>query len=166
MSLAITVVQFRTQNSVNLQLDLGDAAGQVRDEEHGQTTAAALGFINETARLDEDLSEDQSQTIRLSRTSTDEGHDYTDAEDVGKRIVSITNEVMARYHMDPKIRGTAWKIAGSAQNAFQHFCEVVKQVFECDEKGVGECICTVDQECFAFHMKDDKSQIDLMQYLT
>ena len=158
MSLAITVVQFGTQNNVNLQLDLGDTAGQVRDEEHRQTTAAALGFINETARLDEDLSEDQSQTIRLSRTSSDEGHEYTDAEDVGKRIVSITNELMARYHKDPKIRGTAWNIAGSIQNAFQHFCEVVKQVFECDENGVGECTYTVDQECFAFNMNDEKKQ--------
>ena len=62
MSLAITVNQVGTQHRVNLQLNLGDAAGQVRDEEHEETTAAALGFMNESARLDEDLSEAQANS--------------------------------------------------------------------------------------------------------
>ena len=140
MSLAITVVQFGTQNRFKLQLDLEDTTGQVRDEEPEQTAAAALSFINETARLDEDLSEDQAQTIRLSSRSSDKDQECTDAENVGKRIVSFTDQLMERYHKDPKIRDTVWKIVSSPQNAFNHFCEVVKHVFECDGNGVGECM--------------------------
>ena len=146
MSLAITVNQVGTQHRVNLQLNLGDTAGQVRDEEHEETTAAALGFMNESARLDEDLSEAQAQSIRLSGISSEGGHNHAKAECVGKRIRAIADEFMEHFEKDPKIRDMVDECTvdahgnPSTQSAFQHFCEVVMGVFECDENGVGKCI--------------------------
>ena len=144
MSLAITVNQVGTQNRVSLQLNLGDTVGQVRDEEHEETTAAALGFMNESARLDEDLSEDQAQSIRLSGTSSEGGRKHKKAECVGKRIRTIADEFMEHFEEDPKFRNIVDECTvdahgnPSTQSAFEHFCDVVKSVFECDENGIGE----------------------------
>ena len=158
MSLAITVNQVGTQHRVNLQLNLGDAAGQVRDEEHEETTAAALGFMNESARLDEDLSEAQAQSIRLSGISSEGGHKHAKAECVGKRIRTIADEFMDDFEKDPKIRNIVDECTvdahgnPSTQSAFEHFCEVVMGVFECDKNGVGECILQINRFSLLVHV--------------
>lgn len=141
MALAITVNQVGTQNSVNLQLDLGDAAGKVSTENHVETTAALLGFMDESARTDEDLPEDQAQLIRLKGNG---GNQHKKAEMVGRRIQCIADEFIVQFRRDPQMNAIVDECTvdvdgnPSPQSASQHFFEVVKRVFECDENGVGE----------------------------
>lgn len=141
MAVAITVNQVGTQNSVNLQLDLGDAAGKVSTENHVETTAALLGFMDESARTDEDLPEDQAQLIRLKGNG---GNQHKKAEMVGRRIQCIADEFIVQFRRDPQMNAIVDECTvdvdgnPSPQSASQHFFEVVKSVFECDENGVGE----------------------------
>ena len=143
MALAITVNQVCTQNRVDLKLDLGDSAGQVNAENHVETTAALLGFMDESARTDEDLPEDQAQLIRLKGNG---GNRHKKAELVGKRIQCIADEFIVQFRKDPQMNAIVDECTvdthgnPSPQSASQHFFEVVKSVFECDENGVGELI--------------------------
>ena len=135
-----------------LRLDLGDAAQQVSRVEQRSTVAAVLGYLDEKARADEDLSEEHMQSLRYrqdgeSSEAQVEGTEHCEsikpAELMGRRLRDIGDEFMSQIYRDPQLstyvdsmmNETGEKSA--AQNAFEHFCEVVNILLNCDETGAG-----------------------------
>lgn len=144
MAVSISVNQVGTNNTLDIQLDLGDAADRVTRENQEYTTAALFGFMEERARIDMDLREDEAQHIRLRQVNSTNSDQQSNAELVGRRIREMGDEFMILFAKDQDITdmvkqdiedsdGTA-----SPQRVFLHFCEVVSDVFDCDENGVGK----------------------------
>ena len=144
MSVAVPVNQVGTNNTYNLRVDLSEAEGEVRAEYQEETTAALFGYIEEMARTDADLREDEAQLIRLRQCSTANSRQQQNAELVGRRIRNIGDEFMEQFLRDQRMKSIVDECIEdkdgnpSAQTTYDHFCEVVKLVFECDENGIGK----------------------------
>ena len=152
MWVSIPLKQVDGRGTYQLRLDLGEAAQQVsRVEQHG-TVAAVLGYLDEKARADEDLSEEHMQNLRYRHDSESseaqvEGTEHREsikrAELMGRRLRDIGDEFMWQIYRDPQLSSYVDSMVdetgekSAAQNAFEHFCEVVGIILQCNESGGG-----------------------------
>jgi hypothetical protein len=147
---SIPLKQVDGHATYQLRLDLGEAAQNVSNVEQHSTTAALLGYLDEKARADEDLSEEHMQNLRyrhdgVSSEARAEGTEHCEsvkcAELMGRRLRDIGDEYMWQIYRDPQLSSYVDSMVNesgeksAAQNAFEHFCEVVNIVLQCDESG-------------------------------
>ena len=144
MSVSIPLKKIDGRATYELRLDLGEAAGSVSSLEQHSTTAALLGFFDEKARTDQDLSEERTQHLRYRRddeTGGERGVEAAErreniryAELMGRRLRDIGDEFMMQIYSDPRFSAMVDSMVdeseekSAAQNAFEHFCEVANTV--------------------------------------
>lgn len=149
MAVSIAVNQIGTGTTFNIQLSVDEETERVSEEEQRDTMAALFGFIDEKARSDMDLREEEETSLRLRQVSdsdTASGQKQKQAELVGKRIRAIGDEFMAQFLSEPGMKDLVEASMEdtdgnpSPQSTYDHFCAVVKNVFECDVNGIAKKI--------------------------
>lgn len=147
--MSITLKQVDGQRSYELRLDLDEAGVNVSNVQQLSTAAALLGYFDEKARTDQDLSDERMRHLRYRRAGSDaaerraEEASVSSAELMGRRIRDIGDEFMAQIYTNPRMTSYVDRIVdgegeqSTAQSAFCHFCEVVNILLQCDESGTG-----------------------------
>ena len=150
LSVSIPLKQIGRQDAYELQLELHEANEHVSHVEQRGTTAALLGFLDEKARLDRELSEERTQYMRYrqdtneKRAVSSEREAIRHAELFGRKIRDIGDEFMQDMLRDSHIVSFVQDMVepsekkSATETAFDHFCEVVNVLFECNDSGVGK----------------------------
>ena len=156
MSLLVSIPleQIGSRDAFELQLDLHEAAEGVTIVQQRSTAAALLGYFDEKARSDRELSEERTQHMRYRQEESDGGTEGSQkekeqketvkyAELMGRRIRDIGDEYMDQIYRDPTMGSyvesmvTPSEEKSAAQNTFEHFCEVANILLECNDYGAG-----------------------------
>ena len=140
MSVSIPLKKIDGRATYELRLDLREAEGSVSSLEQHSTAAALLGFFDEKARTDQDLSQELTQHLRYRRddeTGEERGVEAAErqenikyAELMGRRIRDIGDEFMVQIYRNPRLSALVDSMVdesaekSAAQNAYEHFCEV------------------------------------------
>lgn len=126
--------------------DVAVAETGVSREDEVTTAAALLGFIDEKVRNDTLLRDDQAEKLRL-RLAGDTDASQAEAERVGKRIRDIGDEFIEILRRDAEVEEIVNTIVTDTDGnetpemAYNHFCLVVRGVFECGTDGLGKLVC-------------------------
>ena len=155
MSVTVSIPLRRVggRGAFELRLELGEAGANVSAVQQHSTAAALLGYMDEKARSDQELSQERSQHLRYRQDEApgdealageEDRESVRAAELMGRRVRDIGDEYMAQMYRDPRTSSFIENIvrvdgdsASSAQTAFTHFCEVVNVILQCDECGAG-----------------------------
>ena len=156
MSLLVSIPleQIGSRDAFELQLDLHEAAEGVTIVQQRSTAAAFLGYFDEKARSDRELSEERTQHMCYRQEESDGGTEGSQeekeqketvkyAEIMGRRIRDIGDEYMDQIYRDPTMGSyvesmvTPSEEKSAAQNTFEHFCEVSNILLECNDYGAG-----------------------------
>lgn len=139
--------------SYELRLELGEAGVNVSSVQQVSTTAALLGYFDEKARTDQELSEERTQYLRYRRDDSEASHVLVEekadresvksAELMGRRVRDIGDEFMEQMYSNPRMSAmvdaivTESRDKSASQNAFEHFCQAVNVILGCNESGEG-----------------------------
>ena len=172
--MSISVKQVDGPRSYELRLDLGEAGVNVSSMQQRSTAAALLGYFDEKARTDQELSDERTHHLRYRQDAqaggetTEKGGEQeasvSSAELMGRRIRDIGDEFMARIYTNPRLSSYVDRIVNEeegqtdTQGPFEHFCEVVNIVLQCDETGEGilynvhvhVCLCKLSIHKFMY----------------
>ena len=148
---SIPLRQVGGRGALELRLELGEDGASVSAVQQRSTAAALLGFMDEKARCDQELSEETSQHLRYRQDEASPGLEREEeresvraAEMMGRRVRDIGDEFMVQMYRDPRTSSFIDDIVtaearnvSAVQSAFSHFCEVVNIILQCDELGAG-----------------------------
>ena len=150
MSLTVPLKPVGRQGSYEIRLELQEAASGVSRTERRSTTAALLGFLDEKARSDSELSEEHAQSMRYRQadvgettTSVAEEESLRFAELIGRRVRDIGDEYLDQLTSDPHFVSSVHylvegEVTNQSERASEQFCEMVTSLFEVNEDGVGK----------------------------
>ena len=150
MTVSIPLSRVGGRRALELRLELGEAGASVSAVQQRSTAAALLGFMDEKARSDQELSEENSQHLRYRQDEAsgverdEERENVRAAEMMGRRVRDIGDEFMVQIYGNPRtssfiddiVRADSDNVS-AVQRAFSHFCEVVNIILQCDEAGAG-----------------------------
>ena len=159
MLVSIPLTQVGGRETHELRLELGEEAGvNVSSVQQRSTAAALLGYFDEKARTDQELSEERTQHLRYRQQDVEAGStsdaaageekdtqtSLKSAELMGRRVRDIGDEFMAQIYQDPRLSSYVDSMVNrsedksATQSAFNHFCEVANILLQCNESGIGE----------------------------
>ena len=152
VTVSIPLRQAGGRGTLELRLELGEDGASVSAVQQRSTAAALLGFMDEKARSDQELSEESSQHLRYRQDEAsglageEERESVRAAEMMGRRMRDVGDEFMAQMYRDSRTSSFIDDIvrveannASAVRTAFTHFCEVVNIILQCDESGAGMC---------------------------
>ena len=154
MWVSVPLKQVDGGGSYELRLELDEAGASVSSAQQLSTTAALLGYFDEMARTDQELSEERTQFLRYRRDESETGdvleeeekeaqESARSAELMGRRVRDIGDEFMVQLYGNPRLSSmvdamvTESRERSASKTAFEHFCEAVNILLGCDEFGAG-----------------------------
>ncbi|CAI8008396.1 hypothetical protein GBAR_LOCUS5753 [Geodia barretti] len=153
VTVSIPLRQAGGRGTLELRLELGEDGASVSAVQQRSTAAALLGFMDEKARSDQELSEESSQHLRYRQDEAsglageEERESVRAAEMMGRRMRDVGDEFMAQMYRDSRTSSFIDDIvrveannASAVRTAFTHFCEVVNIILQCDESGAAQMI--------------------------
>ena len=152
MTVCIPLKRLGGRGTTELRLDLGEAGTGVSPVQRHGTAAALLGYMDERARGDLDLSQETAGHLRYRRDEASGGAELEREEErdsvraaelMGRRVKDIGDEMMEEMYRNPRTSSLIDAMVGreetgsGTQSVFSHFCEAVNIILQCDETGTG-----------------------------